>query len=142
MAMKTKIFLLSFLLALFTFNLSAQSLQKGNLIGTHTLTVTLKPGVTMEQYINFTIEKWIPAFVSVHPGWQCYVVRSVRGDAPKDSFGLIFIVNSEKDRDLFFTPDGHDSETGKAAFQKIQPIYDELLKLADVDDKYTDWVVI
>jgi len=45
-----------------------QCLQKGNLIGTHVMTVTLQPKVTMEQFIAFYNSKVIPEFNKREPG--------------------------------------------------------------------------
>jgi len=42
-------------------SVSGQSIEKGNLIGLHTVTVDLDPDVTMNEYKNFILTKWIPA---------------------------------------------------------------------------------
>ena len=49
-----------------------QTLQKGNLIGTHVTTVDLKPDVTMEQYQEFYISKVIPEFEKHYTGSVSY----------------------------------------------------------------------
>jgi hypothetical protein len=118
-----------------------QTLQKGNLIGTHVFTVTLAPGVTMDKYVDFLNTKVIPEIVKVYPEWKCHILKGVRGENP-NSYGLIYIIKSQKDRDKYYNADGTDSELGKQANAKMKPILDELSKLGTYDSKYTDWLVL
>jgi hypothetical protein len=118
-----------------------QTLQKGNLIGTHIFTVTLAPGVTMDKYVDFFNAKVIPEIVKVYPEWKCYVLKGVRGEHP-NSYGVIYVIKSQKDRDKYYNADGTDSELGKQANAKMKPILDEWVKLGTYDSKYTDWVVL
>jgi hypothetical protein len=117
-----------------------QSLQKGNLVGTHVMTVTLKPGVTMEQFIEFYKSKVIPEMNKIEPDWKVYLVKSIRGDV-KNSFGLIHVVKSEKVRDRYNNDDGSSTELGKSVSDKLKPVFDELEKLGTVTTTYNDWLV-
>ncbi len=117
-----------------------QTMQKGNLIGSHVMTVTLQPGKTMDQFVKFFKAKYVPAFEKNHPGWKLYLVKSVRGDV-KDSFGLLFVIKSQKDRDKYYTADGTDSKLGKSTTEKMKPMEDDLLKLGSYKTTYTDWVI-
>lgn len=118
-----------------------QNLQKGNLIGTHIISVTLAPGVTMDKYVDFVITKVIPEYMKVYPGMTCYLVKGIRGQNP-DSYGQIVIFKTQKDRDKYYNADGTDSELGKQANAKLKPVLDELSKLGTYESKYTDWVVL
>jgi hypothetical protein len=69
-----------------------QNLKKGNLIGVHTMTVTLKPGVTMEQFTQFYSNKVIPAMNKIDPEWQVYLVKSIRGNINENSIGMIHLL--------------------------------------------------
>ena len=40
----------------------AQGLQSGNLLGVHVITVTLKPGVTIDQFQNFYVHEVLPEY--------------------------------------------------------------------------------
>lgn len=117
-----------------------QALQKGNLIGTHIVTVTLAPGVTMEKWIDFLTTKAIPEWEKVYPEWKYYAVKGIRGENP-NSYGMIVVVKSQKDRDKYYNADGTDSELGKKAAAKL-PLVDELNKLGTFTTKYTDWIVL
>jgi hypothetical protein len=118
-----------------------QSLQKGNLIGTHVMTVNLQPGVTMDKFMEFYSHKAIPEFEKYHPGWKMYLVKSIRGEI-KNGFGLIFIITSEKDRDKYYNNDGSPNELGKSVIEKMNPVMDEMNKYGTVTTTYTDWLVI
>lgn len=118
-----------------------QGLQKGNLIGTHVMTVTLQPGVTMEQFIAFYNSKVIPEMNKLDPDWKMYLVKSIRGDI-KNSFGMIHVIKSEKVRDKYYNTDGSSNELGDSLNEKLKPVLDELNKLGTSTTTYTDWVII
>lgn len=126
---------------LFTGILSAQQLQEGNLIGTHIAKVTLAPGATMDQFVNFWKTKAIPAYMEAYPGWKMYLLKSIRGDVPKDTPGILFIIDSPETRDKYYNPDNTLSDLGKAAADKLKPINDEFNKLGSSETTYTDWMV-
>jgi hypothetical protein len=117
-----------------------QSLQKGNLVGTHTITVSLKPGATMEKFTDFYKTKVIPEMEKNMPYWKVYLVKGLRGENI-NSFGLIIVVKSVQDRDKYYNADESDSELGKSTNVKLKPVMDELEKLGTYSSKYTDWIV-
>lgn len=117
-----------------------QSLQKGNLVGTHTITVSLKPGVTMEKYIDFYKTRVFPEMEKNMPNWKFYLVKGIRGENI-NSFGFIIIIKSVQDRDKYYNADESDSELGKSVNVKLKPVMDELEKLGTNTSKYTDWIV-
>lgn len=119
----------------------AQELKKGNLVGTHNISVKLEPGVTMEQFVDFYNKKVIPEFEKSRTGWKAFPVKRIRGEKA-DGMGLIIVITSEGERDKYYNADGSDSELGRAANAKLQPISDEMKKLGTITaDFYTDWVV-
>ena len=117
-----------------------QSLEKGNLVGVHTLTITLNPGVTMEQVISYLINSYIPASEKARPEWKYYITKGVRGEN-NNEIGMIAVVRSEKDRDKYFNADGTIGELGLKANEKIKAYNEELNKLCTWTSKYTDWVI-
>ena len=118
-----------------------QALQKGNLVGTHVMTVTLQPGVTLEKFMEFYKSKVMPEYEKNFPGMKPYMIKSLRGEN-KDSFGGFMVFRSEADRDKYFKPDGGYTEVGNAAYAKLKPVFDELAKLGTVTSKYNDWLVL
>ena len=77
-----------------------KGLQKGNLIGTHVVTVSLMPGVTMEKFMDFYKTKVIPEIEKNVPNMKEYIVKGIRGEN-KDSFGEIFVFKSSQERDKY-----------------------------------------
>jgi hypothetical protein len=119
----------------------AQELKKGNLVGVHTFTVKLAPGVTVEKFVDFYNRKVLPAYLASRPGWKGYPVKWVRG-AKAEGIGVIIVVPSVAERDRYYNADGSDSDLGKAANAKAQPVFDEMERLGTVaSNVYTDWLV-
>jgi hypothetical protein len=121
--------------------LSAQQLQEGNLVGTHIAKVTLAPGVTMDQFVNFWKTQAMPAYNEAYPGWKMHLLKSLRGDVPKDNLGILFIIDSQETRDKYYNPDNTLSDLGKTAAAKLKPMNDEFNKLGSSETTYTDWIV-
>ena len=118
-----------------------QTIQKSNLIGLHIVTITPDPDVTMNQYLDFFITKYIPEYEKV-TGVKLLVLRSVRGEN-ENKFGLIYYFESEEYRDMHFNEDDTLNELGISKFEKLQPVSDELRKLGSrVSEEYDDWLVL
>ncbi len=122
--------------------LAEQSIQKGSLLGIHSGgTITLKPGVTLEQFNEFILTKYLPASDKAFPGTKSFLIKAIRGEK-EGSFGTMVIFNSEQERNKYYNNDGSANEEGKAAQQRMQDALDEFGKLvATYKGKYTDWVV-
>jgi len=118
-----------------------QTIQKGTVIGTHVMTVTLNPDVTTDKFIEFFHTRLAPEIEKNYAGWKAYLTKGIRGENP-NSYGLIYVIKSEKDRDKYYNPDGSASELGKAVNEKLQPVLDEMAKLGTIATKYTDWLVL
>ena len=139
--MKKGLFFLAFaLIGIFSFG---QTVQKGNLLGLHTYTPTLKAGVTMEDYAKFFTSKAIPAYEKAFPGMKMYLIKSLRGQ-DSSSVGVIYMFNSEADRNKYFNDDGTMTELGNAANAKLSDIgkeFDKYVTSSNAPDRYNDWLV-
>lgn len=118
----------------------SQELQKGNLIGMHTLTVNLDPDVTLNQFLDAFSSIYVTGIERSFPGWKAYLVKGRRGEH-ENKFGLIYIVKNEEARDMYYNADGSANEKGAAIVEKLQKEMDELSKLGTWATVYTDWVV-
>jgi len=123
-------------------NLSAQSFIKGSVVAMSTFTVNLKPNVTMDQFIDFYTNKYIPANDKVYPGTRTYLFWGDRGDR-KNQIGLVWIFESVAVRDKYFPNEGSTgSEAVLAAEEKLKAMNEEFDKYAALSDRiYTDWLV-
>lgn len=115
-------------------------MQKGNLVGVHNLTITLDPDVTMNQYKTFYLNKVIPEYEKHFTGVNVYLLKGIRGENV-NSLGIMWVFESEEDRNKYFDEDGSTTELANSTFEKIQPITDELEKLGTWSSDYTDWLV-
>lgn len=118
-----------------------QSLQKGNLIGTHVFSVTLAPGITMDKYMDFCNNKFKPEVEKLYENWQVYFLKGIRGENP-DKYLMIYVIKSQKDRDKYYNADGTPNELNNQVTVKMQPLMDELNKLGAFTSAYTDWLVL
>jgi hypothetical protein len=125
------------LLAGFTFG---QKLQKGNLVGMHVLTIDLED-ITMNQFLDFYSSQLIPKLEKNAPGWKAHLVKGIRGEN-ENSFGLIWVIESDEVRNKYYNEDGSPTELGISIQENVQPIVDELNKLGTMTSEYTDWLVL
>ena len=117
-----------------------QKLKKGNLIGTHLVTIELNPGVTMEQFQDFQLNTVIPEFEKHYRGWEFYMSKAIRGEN-EHSYGWIIVIESEEIRDKYYNNESLN-ELGKAANEKLKPVMAESEKLGKTKRKYTDWIIL
>ena len=129
-------------LLLFAGFVSAQSLEKGAVIGTHVWTVyELKPGVTEEQYMEFLETKFKPVYEKSF-GCKLYTLKAIKG-IEKGKFGTLYVWEDENTFKKYISLDGVLTEEGEAAWAKVQPVYDELLKIQEEwDSDFTDWKIL
>lgn len=115
-------------------------MHKGSLLGLHTFTLNLKEGVTMEGYTKFFTSKAIPAYEKAFPSMKMYLIKSLRGQ-DRSSMGVIFMFNSETDRNKYYNNDGTMTELGKAASAKLNDVGKERDKyetVSNAPNKYND----
>ena len=68
------------------------------------------------------------------------MVKGIRGENA-NSFGLIYVIESEEDRNKYYNEDGSQNELGNSIVEKVQPIMTELNQLGTWTTEYTDWLV-
>lgn len=118
-----------------------QALQKGSLIGVHVMKVELKPGVTMDQYMNFFNEKTKPAWEKADKDMEVFPLKAIRGEN-ENELGMIVIYKDEAARNKYYNEDGSLSEIGNKLMEKVAPVNAEAEKLGTWSSTYTDWIVL
>lgn len=137
--MKKLIFIFTFIL--FAGSVPGQTLQYGNLVGVHVITIELKKGITMSEFQKFHVNKLIPEYEKNYPGWQLYLAQGLRGEN-QNKYGWIIIVESEVIRDKYYNDDGSITEFGQAAAEKMKPILEEAEQFGRLNRTYTDWLIL
>jgi hypothetical protein len=143
--MKTKTFLLlCLLLGIGLTQLSAQTLKKGAVIAINTYTFTLKPEVTINQFMDFFVNKYIPEFEKNYPGVKEFLLYGNRGEK-KNQIGVLEYFESIAVRDKYYPVENDTtmSVVVKAAEEKMKAINEEQGKffVGDGIRVYTDWVI-
>jgi hypothetical protein len=117
-----------------------QSLQKGNLIGMHVMTINLDPDVTTNQFMDFFKTRIKPEIENNYDGWKVYIVKGIRGEN-QNSYGLLYVIKSEEDRNKYYNEDGSLNELGSTTMEKFNQLFEEGSKLGTWSTKFTDWVI-
>jgi hypothetical protein len=133
-----------FLLAVFLITGIAfgQTLKKGAVVIVNTYEMTLKPDVTMNQFLDFYMNTYIPEFEKNYPGLKVFITYGDRG-AHKYEIGEIMYCESVEIRDKYWpTEDGEVSEAARTAEAKMAQVNQESSKyVLDGKRTYTDWVI-
>jgi len=116
------------------------SLNEGNLIGIHTLTVNLNKGSKMDDFINYFKSSFIPNYENAYPGMSVRLVEGIRG-AEKGSLGLIWTIDSDKTRDMYWNNDGTATELNQEIGAKLEAVNAGLAEIGSWTSVYTDWKV-
>ena len=142
--MKIKIFLsLSILLAITTMQLTAQITdQNGGILVFDSYMVTLRPGVTMDQYLDFLKTKYVSEYDKNFPGSS---VKIVSPDMWLKKNQYSFFYNFESTKGWYkYYPNGKEmSAECKAAWEKMKSVKQEeskyILDSKRVDTEWERW---
>ena len=118
-----------------------QTLQKGGILVVHHMTFTLDPDVTMDQFLDVFINKWITEAEKHLDGWKGFLLKGDRGEN-ENSYAFMFYIESLEARDKYIDSEGQPNDVGNAAMVKMQPVTDELEKWGTWTSTYTDWVIL
>lgn len=88
-----------------------QSIQKSSLIEFHIVSITLESEVTMEQYLDFYLNNYIPEFEKVFPGIQLFIIQCVSGKN-ENKFGLLYHYESMAYREKLINEDDSVTDFG------------------------------
>ncbi|HDS06111.1 MAG TPA: hypothetical protein ENO05_00665 [Bacteroides sp.] len=115
-------------------------LQKGTVLGWHHMDLTLAPGATLSQFLDFMAEKYIPELEKIARGWTIYMMKGDRGEHA-DDYALMYWIESLEARDRLEPEEGVLTEEGKSAVAGVEPLFNELQELGTWTSEYTDWVI-
>jgi hypothetical protein len=145
--MKTKTFLLLCLfLGIGLTQLSAQTLNKGSVLAVSSYaTIVLNPDVTMNQYVDWCIKRYIPEFEKAYPGVKMFLMTGDRGEK-KYQIGMIWYFESVAVRDKYWPVENDTtmSAAAKAAGEKLtKEIGKEASKyvIGGSERIFTDWII-
>ena len=127
---------------LFALMLSGQTLQKGQVIGFHVVTPDLNPDVTFNQWKNFAMDKYVPAFNKEFEGEIfIYWLSGERGKY-KNSVAFMIVFKSLEVRDKYIPEVSTTSDLFNAKLEKVKPVLDEWMKMGTYTSEWSDWVIL
>ena len=121
-----------------------QTLTKGCVIGVHHMPdIVLAEGATMDDFIEFNLQKYIPAFEKALPGVKVFLVKGNRGEE-EDNLGMIYYCESVKVRDQYWPEKDVTSEKANAALEThVAPVMEEYDKIVkSMSSGHTDWTLL
>ena len=130
-------------LVLFTGIAFGQTIKKGAILGIYETEITLKPDVTMDQFLDFCNNKWYPAINKLleGEGVTFFMLQSDRG-AKKGNFAWGIYCESEEVRNKYWPGDGSGTGKFRPIGEKMQPLNEELNKLITYKNVGADWKVL
>jgi hypothetical protein len=118
-----------------------QAYQKGGSFGLHVLTVTLAPDVTMDQFLDYLITRYVPEVVKQFKGVEILIMKQ-EGDGREDQIAWVNYFESETSRNTYWPEEDTRSEKANLAYERVQSILFELLKLGTWTDDNGVWVFL
>jgi hypothetical protein len=120
-----------------------QTIKKGSVVIVSSYEVTLNPDVTMNQFLDFYINKYIPEVEKNYTGVKEYILWGDRGEK-KNTIGSLMVCESLAVRDKYWPAENSEtiSEAVKIAEEKMKAINEEMGKFVIAGKRtYTDWIV-
>jgi hypothetical protein len=117
-----------------------RAFQKGGSFGYHKLTVTLAPEVTMDQFLEFWTDNYIPEFVKLMEGLEALIMKPV-GEAPENQFVYVNYFRSASARDRYWPEPDTPSDHTNQATEQLRPLLFDLLQLGTWEDDYGVWII-
>lgn len=114
--------------------------QHGGSFGLHELSVRLQPGVTMDQFLEFLVNRYVPEVEKHYRGRQVLIMKK-RGDPDETHIAWVNYFVSEQSRDTYWPEPDKPSEKADVALREVQSILFELFELGDWTEEYTTWLI-
>jgi hypothetical protein len=139
--MKKLVLLISFIL--FAGIAFGQTLKKGAILGIYETTLTLKPGVTMDQVLDFLTNKWYPEANKLveGEGVTFFLLQGDRGEYTGNIAWGVYC-ESEEVRNRYWPGDGSGSGKGAEVWEELGPLFEEMNKLVTYENVGGDWKVL
>jgi hypothetical protein len=116
--------------------------QKGGVIGVYALTVNLEPDVTMNQFLDFQINEFNPAFEKHFAGVKVFYLHEYRGEQGNE-YGLMVYCESVEVYDKYWDEKGSWTALLTQMFEEhMRELADKGSKLGEMSWDFTDWKIL
>lgn len=126
---------------LFAGVLFGQTLEKGGVIALHRTEVTLAPGVSLDQYLDFYEEQLMPEAEKVFPGTKYLILKGIGENNQHQLATFYYYENLEVFR-TYWNDDGTATEKGAAAMATLQPLLEKWNELGTYTQVPGDWLIM
>ena len=116
-----------------------QIMQKGGVLSIYPFSVKLAANVTIDQYLDFMVNKHLPELEKHFPGTEIFLSKADRGEN-NNQLALIWYFKTKEERDKYINSEGW-TELGRTIREKI-PTWEGLSSLGDWNSTVTDWVIL
>jgi hypothetical protein len=124
----------------------SQTLQKGVHLGIQTINVTLDPDVTMNQYLEFTINTFFPEAEKAFPGMKVFIMAGgmelASSEVAEVKYSIIYYFESEEVQSKYFDEGGNFTDAGSAAIEKLGPTFEKYDKLGENSAPTLGWRIL
>ena len=124
----------------------SQTLKTGAHLGIQVLKIDLAPGVTMEQYLDFTMNTFIPEAEKHFPGLKVFIMGggmelgSIEEAGVK--YSVIYYFESSDVQGKYFDEGGNLTEGGTAAIEKLGPTSEKMDELGTNNAPTLGWMIL
>ncbi len=112
------------------------------LLGIHHL--SLRDGVSAEEFERFVIEEWNPVMADLYPGIRQTVLKGERNAEPSQ-YRLVFDIQSARVRDWYWPQSGEGSEASMAIDQACgdpcAQVWEKFSQMTETTS-WADWVAL
>ena len=124
----------------------SQSLQKGAHLGIQAMTITLDPDVTWNQYLDFTMNTFIPEAEKAFPGMKAFLIgggMEIGGSTEgKEKYSIIYYFESVEIFNKYFDAEGNPNDVFMAAIEKLGPTSEKMDKLGTNSAPTVGWIIL
>ena len=127
------------LITLFSYVSFGQKIAEGSLISVHIMSITLKPDVTIDQYLDFFQESVIP---ELEKNFSCRIhLGTGLNREIQNEVGMLWFYKSKEVFNKFWNDDGSATEAGQAGVDALGGILEELGELGTFTRYVEDWLI-
>jgi len=117
-----------------------RAFQKGGSFGYHKLTVDLAQDSTMQQYVDFYIDKYTPTLVELLKGIEVLIMVPYN-EPLVNQFTYVYYFRSEQSRDQYWPEPDSPSTRHDQAMEQMKNLEFDKLMLGTEEDDYGVWII-
>lgn len=119
----------------------SQTLNKGSIVSIHEWNLTLHPGVTMEQFLDYWTNTLLPEVDKLFPEMKSLVLKGIAGES-KGKFAGLYYYDSLETMRSYWNEDGSPTEESAPKMEAFGPLFEGIGKFGEFKWEVSDWEII